>query len=466
MLDLALQQRGNGRFTFVWGADGDVLWDESATYAVLTTLLTPKGSYRGDDTGQQGTWLSRIERDRAATASQLAAAAQDAGDQVRAVRIVTELRAEARRLRPGAWELVLAWTSAARNREERGQGRTVRLGVPSPETAAALGVFGAELAAGFPRGVGRVLDWGHDPGRLLASWGQLFAICAAQADDLRLELWPGTSTALLPEWELAYGVRDTQVARGGAIDQRRDQVRSRAREFGAPTYEFLRGIVEPFFRYQDQAAIRVIEVPRAAVRALHTYVWTGTVAQNTLVLLDVRDAAKVSDAGAQVDVQFAADIDVAALVVQVTAPDNTSLSVGNLGRGTLAAGSSCRVYLAALAGVQVGGLWVVQFTAPAGATMTRVELFVEGMGREQDWRGVWRDGRAAVLAYWGVVAEEDLLGAGYNLEGARAALLRATYATRIGNLYRRSRGAGALPPGQIAMVCNDPGAICDQGIPG
>ena len=71
-----------------------------------------------------------------------------------------------------------------------------------------------------------------------------------------------------------------------------------------------------------------------------------------------------------------------------------------------------------------------------------------------------------ILAYWGVVAEEDLLGAGYNLEGARAALLRATYATRIGNLYRRSRGAGALPPGQIAMVCNDPGAICDQGIPG
>ena len=55
---------------------------------------------------------------------------------------------------------------------------------------------------------------------------------------------------------------------------------------------------------------------------------------------------------------------------------------------------------------------------------------------------------------------------GYNLDAARLAIQRITYARSIGNILRRSLGAGALPAGQFAAVPDDENTIPDQCIPG
>lgn len=108
--DLALRRNpATGRFTFDWDSAGDLRFDETATYPVLSTLYTHKGQYYFDRDGTQGTDLYTVRKDQMTTASQLIAYAQDGGDQCRAEGIIQAFSADASRLRSGAYELVPRW---------------------------------------------------------------------------------------------------------------------------------------------------------------------------------------------------------------------------------------------------------------------------------------------------------------------------------------------------------------------
>lgn len=98
-----------GKFTHRWDADGDLIFDDTASYPVLTTLYTHKGRYYWDLTGEQGTFLHTVKQDKFTTGDQLRGYGMDAIDQCRAAGIIESGSSSAERARPGYYELGLAW---------------------------------------------------------------------------------------------------------------------------------------------------------------------------------------------------------------------------------------------------------------------------------------------------------------------------------------------------------------------
>jgi hypothetical protein len=95
--------------TLDWDESGDLKFDDLGVYPVLATLVTHKGEYPWDQTGEQGTYLHTIRQDRFATGDQLRAAGQDALDQCKAEGLIQGGTPTAERLRTGSWELRLRW---------------------------------------------------------------------------------------------------------------------------------------------------------------------------------------------------------------------------------------------------------------------------------------------------------------------------------------------------------------------
>lgn len=337
MRDIALQRRENGKFTFAWDSKGDLVWDERAVYPVFVTVFAHKGAWRWDDDQGVGTYLHKVTQDRLSTSSQLSAYAQDGLDQVKAQGAILSGSASAKRLRTGAWSLTLSWASAGRDPESR----TLTLAAPSPETLAALATgqdMRDALIGAWPPGAAQVLDWDHDPGRLMAAIGSLFQICADQSENLRLELCPLTATANLTEWERAYGVSTTSIAVSGTRQARLDQITSRARENGATTFENIRSIVQPFLKYATPSEIVILETERDALRAAHTRPAVGlrsATAGSFSYSWTVYDTG-VCNGGAQVDID--GDFtDLNATGATLTDPTGTSVNISPLGRGARAA---------------------------------------------------------------------------------------------------------------------------------
>lgn len=103
-----------GRLTWLWGADGNLVVDEAATYPVLMAIVAHKGAYRWDRF--YGTRLHKATRERSTTGSQLAAYARDGGAQVEAAGIATGVTPRVDRLASGRWRLAVRWTAAGRTR--------------------------------------------------------------------------------------------------------------------------------------------------------------------------------------------------------------------------------------------------------------------------------------------------------------------------------------------------------------
>ena len=115
-LDVALKNSTTtpGRLTFRWDAGGDLVFDDSAGYPVLMTILARRNTYRWDRT--LGTLLSTVTRSRSTTGSQLAAYARDGGAQVEAAGLAANVTPNAQRLSSGRWRLRVSWTAAGRPR--------------------------------------------------------------------------------------------------------------------------------------------------------------------------------------------------------------------------------------------------------------------------------------------------------------------------------------------------------------
>lgn len=113
-LDAALRRTARGKLSLVWGPDGDLVFDDTGAYPVLTTVYTRKGAYFFDDTGDQGTYLHLVKQDKFSTGDQLRAYGQDAIDQCKAAGIVEGGSTSATRIRPGSWELGLSWLRGGR----------------------------------------------------------------------------------------------------------------------------------------------------------------------------------------------------------------------------------------------------------------------------------------------------------------------------------------------------------------
>lgn len=76
-----------------------------------------------------------------------------------------------------------------------------------------------------------------------------------------------------------------------------------------------------------------------------------------------------------------------------------------------------------------------------------------------DWRGERGQGLGAAMYEWGAVVERVKLGPGADLDGAREAVRRLTYARSLGNIVR-------LPPINLIAIPDNEDTIPDETIPG
>lgn len=108
--------------------------------------------------------------------------------------------------------------------------------MPAPNYSAAD--YLRALQAHLPRG--RV--WPRDPDAtqttVLSGFTPCFARLTARANNLLVEVFPGTSDELLPEWESTLGLPDPCAGPQPPLDQRRNQVRARLSNSGGQSLPF------------------------------------------------------------------------------------------------------------------------------------------------------------------------------------------------------------------------------------
>jgi len=124
--DIALvRDPATGKFDAViettGGNLGNPKFEDTRAHAVLTTLMSHKrgqrpgdqvqgGGYYGDAQNRRGTLLWTVTQDRTATGSQLVAYAEDGGQQLIELRMISSFAAKALNLGPAKWRLDCAWT--------------------------------------------------------------------------------------------------------------------------------------------------------------------------------------------------------------------------------------------------------------------------------------------------------------------------------------------------------------------
>ena len=317
--------------------------------------------------------------------------------------------------------------------------------------------FAEALLGAFPPGVPERLAEG--PGSPLAHLGAIGETLAASLgalDELADSATPLTASAgRLLDWERLFNL---PVGRG-TLPARRAGVVSRLRARGAPTLAMVRGVLAPLLD-AEPASIVILEADRAALRELHTYEWAGSLGFGLVAAtfkIRVNDDARVSGSGAQLDLTLTHD-DVATITVQLTAPDGTTKTRSGIGRGA-AAGDTVRVYFKDLAGAAaggpLGGTWTVSiYDMGLSGIVTAASLFVEGFGRDS----TRRDGLGAAIFDWAAVADPAVMGPGADLDAARAALARISYAARPGSLVEPTFGDVAALPGEALPGATVPGS--------
>lgn len=193
-----------------------------------------------------------------------------------------------------------------------------------------------ELISGMPEGFTDLMDMQDPdgPGPLFAALGAVLAETAIdRLDDLRDQLSPtACSGDTLADWEAALALSPSRIARAGSIAQRRAQVIARLREWGAPTLDLIRRVVYSYLGYSTPADVVILESDRDALRALHTYRWTGSRSIGPVSTdLIVADGGTVGPGGAAVDLCCSTD-ELASCAVTVYAPDGTLYSAAPVAR--------------------------------------------------------------------------------------------------------------------------------------
>ena len=299
------------------------------------------------------------------------------------------------------------------------------------------------------------------------------------SDTLRLEVNPVTCTKKVPDWELALGLTQTPAATTGEILQRRAQILAKLRENSSLSIPDVQSVMQPFFLYTDPTQIEVIETDRSQLQTAHTYSPAGLPAtiigpNSGIFSIAVADDGPVSDAGAQVTVEISGPL--SGTGFSLTRPDGQGAywPPSYLSTGTVT-NQSFVLYAPQLKGFQgvsvtngvqsfvnigsVGGTW--RFTAFTSAgntlTVTSVGLFVEGVGLD----GKGGNGLGAAMFDWGVVADANLLGTGFDLISANLALQRIKPAWTTAHIILKN--AGALANNAIPDA---PQTIPDQIVPG
>jgi len=320
------------------------------------------------------------------------------------------------------------------------------------------------LIGAFPPGTHDRIDWEGTPGdHLLAISQTVLAKGVVPVDELLANACPLTATSdRLRDWERALGLSGSRTARFGALEARRRAVIARLREYGPPTIPMIQSVVAPLLDYADPLDLVILEASRSGLRTAHTYTGVLTSASTSLGCVyswRVFDDGRLSDSGVQLDVTLTHG-DLTKLSVLVTAPSGETATATVFGRGA-AAGDTVRVCLPDMAAASVMGVWTAEFNASAGAgTVDAVEAFVEGAGRDSSgWPGL-----SAAKFELGVVYEADKSNGEVDLDAARAAIARITYATRISALILREAD-GVLPAGEYTFLPDDDNAIPDAIIP-
>lgn len=124
-VDAALRRNdATGKFDLVLATSGPNIgnpnYDNTRTHAILTTLISRKrgqrpgsqvqgGGYYGDPQNRRGTLLWTVNQDSTTTGSQLEAYAEDGGQQLIELRMVSSFAARAIRKLPGKWRLDCTW---------------------------------------------------------------------------------------------------------------------------------------------------------------------------------------------------------------------------------------------------------------------------------------------------------------------------------------------------------------------
>lgn len=320
------------------------------------------------------------------------------------------------------------------------------------------------LIGAFPPGTHDRIDWEDAPGKhLLAISRTVLAKGVLPVDELIANTCPLTATsARLVDWERALGLSASRTGRFGTLEARRRAVIARLREYGPPTIPMIQSVVAPLLDYADPTELVILEASRSELRTAHTYTGVLTSASTALTCVytwRVFDDGRLSDSGVQLDVTLTHS-DLTKLSVYVVAPSGETATASVFGRGA-AAGATVRVCLPHMVASSVAGLWTAEFTASAGAgTVDAVEAFVEGAGRDSSGR----PGLSAAKFELGVVYEEDKSSGAADIDAARKAIARITYATRIGALILREAD-GVLPAGEYTFLPDDDNAIPDAIIP-
>lgn len=320
------------------------------------------------------------------------------------------------------------------------------------------------LIAAWPPGLHERIDWDGDPGNhLLAISETLLAKAVTPVDELAANSCPLTATsARLVDWERALGLSASRTARFGTLDARRRAVIARLREYGPPTIAMIQSVVAPLLDYADPSQLVILEADRTALRDAHTYV--GTLASATADMVAVYtfrvfDDGRLSPTGLQLDITLTHG-DLSKINVYVVSPTGESATVSDIGRGAVS-GDTIRVSIPAMTAASVMGLWLVEVSASSGAgTVDAVEAFVEGWGRDS----AGNPGLSAAKFEYGVVYEPDKSSGAPDVNAARAAIARITYATRIGALILRELD-GNLAAGEYTFLPDDDNAIPDAIVP-
>ena len=315
------------------------------------------------------------------------------------------------------------------------------------------------LLGAFPPGVPeRLAEGAGSPLAHLGAVGEALASSLGCLDELADSATPLTASAgRLLEWERLLGL---PVGRG-TLSARRAAVVSRLRARGAPTLAMVRGVLAPLLD-AEPSSIVILETDRAALRASHTYRWAGSAGFGLVAAtfkIRVADDARVSGSGAQLDLTLMHG-DLSTVTVQLTAPDGTTKTRTGIGRGA-ASGDVVRVYFKDLAGAAAGGttggLWTVTIVdLGLSGTVTAASLFVEGFRRD----ATGRDGLSAAIFDWAAVADPVVCGPGADLDAARTAISRISYAARPGGLVEPNTTFGdvAALPGEAVPGSTVPGA--------
>jgi hypothetical protein len=321
----------------------------------------------------------------------------------------------------------------------------------------------------FPSGSQDLYDWDTTKAWFFGFFNGLGAIAKEAVIDpveaLPAELCPATTTNLATEWEDALGLANTKTAQSGTIEQKRAGILSFLRMSGTFALDDIRAIVQPYFLYADPSQIQIIETDRAALETANTVAGVAlgpaAVVSGSVTILD---DPRVSPAGAILNFSLTTTrLDLVTVIL--TGPDGT---VGIRSAPFLSqdpesiTGVTFRVNFPEFASKQINGTWSVQISTPTvNVTIPSWSLFVEGLG--MNFVGAPPvpngEGLGAPVFEFLVVAEEDKLGTGYDLQEAQRSITRWKPAHTLG-------GIGFIPSGGTLCAIPDTlGAIPDLAVP-